>query len=185
LVKEQLGVDLGKPVAPPPHAQPIPSADPRDSFGSGRIEPMPDAPVEEPAGGGTRLSSLLDEEVRPPEPVMSDRRDEAGPPLGQPAYAYKEPPPRAFREVRSRGPDDADRKLGSTVALIFALLFSPPLQDKLAEYLPSAFVFRENWTQVLVWAAIIGLPVYAVRRFFVAVPSFGRGPPQLLERVAW
>lgn len=185
LVKEQLGVDLSKPAGPAPNTQPIPSMDPRDN---GPFEQRSAAPVEEARGGGTNLSALLDDEPQRQEPPFLpylDRTPEvAAPPLGRPAYAYEEPPRRPFKGVRTSTPEDADRNLGCTVAVIFTLLFSPALQAKLAEFLPSALVFHDSWNDVLVRAVILGLAIFAFRRFFALIPNLGR-PPRVLERGVW
>lgn len=175
LVKEQLGVDLSKPVGPAPGAQPIPSLDPRESLGSQAFEPPSAPPANSAPGGGTCLSSLMDEDFRRPDRAPPEEEE----PLGRPAYV--EPAPRrAFYDDRAApkrsAEEDANRKLGLTVAVIFALVFSPFLQAKLAEYLPSELVFRESWREVLARAAILGLAVYAFRRFFTVSPGLWRAP---------
>jgi hypothetical protein len=185
LVKEQLGVDLSRPAGPPSGAQPIRSIDPRDSFGDRAFEERPAASAVEARGGGTRLSALLKEDVRQPERTVSlpPCAVEDAEPLGRPVFPEEmwretEPPPKPLEA------EGACRRLGLTVAVISALLFSPVLQDKLADYIPSAFVFRDGWMEVLSRSVILGLAVYIFRRFFASAPCLRRAP-YMIERVGW
>lgn len=159
--EEQLGGrDAVPSTAPPPQGSVNPSFDPRDSLqtrSSGAV----------PAEGGTPLSMLYDQKEAPAESMQEEGIPEVQRevyyqrPIYEPQLAPLEP---SIRDAS----DDANRRLGMTVFLICMTLFAPPLQAKLAEFLPRALTFDEGWQQVVVRALLTSVAFYAFRRFLTS-----------------
>ncbi|GAQ89990.1 Homeodomain-like domain containing protein kinase-like superfamily protein [Klebsormidium nitens] len=139
--EEQLGGREASPNTAPPPQNPVnPSFDPRDSL---QTRSNGAAPAE----GGTPLSMLYDQKEPPVEMMQEEGNPEVQRevyyqrPIYEPQLAPLEPPPRDAS-------DDANRRLGMTVFLICMTLFAPPLQAKLAEFLPRVLTFDESWQQI-------------------------------------
>lgn len=155
--EDQLGGQQGSPNSgPPPPVSVNPSFDPRDSL---QTRSNSAAPAVE---GGTPLSMLYDQ--KEPEVVQ----EEAVPDVPREMYyerpLYEPRMPPVEPVVRDTS-EDANRRLGMTVFLICMSLFAPPLQAKLAEFVPRFLTFDETWQQVIIRAVMTALAFYAFRRF--------------------
>jgi hypothetical protein len=85
------------------------------------------------------------------------------------AYADSMRPSRQADPVRQPSAPDAaesaNRRLGATIFLVAIVLFAPPVQEWLSQFLPAVMVFADEWPRVALRAGMIAAAVYCFKRF--------------------
>jgi hypothetical protein len=195
MVKEQTRIDMataGTPRPPlntsePPSGQTglqaVPSFDQRDGLerrnimflGTGRDGEGGGTPLTDLfAGGRPEDSSAGTEQQADYERARSaaefdafqrDSRRDAYADSMRPSHSQLAEP------VRVDSAESANRRLGATIFLVAIVLFAPPVQEWLSQFLPAVMVFNDEWPRVALRAGMMAAAVYCFKRFM----AIGKG----------